>query len=218
MKTTSRCLPWLATACASASLGHAAIVVPLSYTATPGEGMAQGGSFNYFDDGDQQLLDGILGVDDWSADLGNGPAFEWVGYQTVDPSFSFAFTPGTHIENIALHANNLLSGGVGLFGQAQIQTSLDGEVFSLASVFTPSAAQNATTTAQWINIPVSIDVPFVRITTTDGLGSWQFYSEIQFADTAVVVPETSGYALIAGSGLAAFALWRRRDSGRTPRI
>ena len=54
-------------------------VVPSSYTATAGEGLAQGGNFNYFDNTGMQLTDGVTGVNDWTANLGNGSAYEWVG-------------------------------------------------------------------------------------------------------------------------------------------
>src|SRR5580693_1478272 len=56
-------------------------LVPISYTATPGEGTNQGGYYNYFDDTGHQLTNGIYGVNDYSADLGNGPAYEWVGWR-----------------------------------------------------------------------------------------------------------------------------------------
>jgi hypothetical protein len=49
-------------------------IVPLNYTATPGQGQTQGGTYNYFDDTNNQLIDGILGVNDWTANLGNGAA------------------------------------------------------------------------------------------------------------------------------------------------
>src|SRR5262245_4863952 len=51
---------------------HAQFIVPASYTSTPGQGQAEGGSLNYFDDGGVQLTDTILGVNDWQANLGNG--------------------------------------------------------------------------------------------------------------------------------------------------
>ena len=64
----------------------AQVVIPTGYTATPGEGQAQGGSYNYFDDTGHQLTDGVFGVNDWTANLGHGNAYEWVGWISVDPS------------------------------------------------------------------------------------------------------------------------------------
>ncbi|MFM7696730.1 MAG: hypothetical protein ACKO6G_08675, partial [Vulcanococcus sp.] len=60
------------------------IYSPVNYTATPAEGQAQGGSYNYFDDTGSQLTDDILGYYDWTANLGNGQAYEWVGWRLVD--------------------------------------------------------------------------------------------------------------------------------------
>src|ERR1700676_2570618 len=58
------------------STAGATSLVPTNYVATPGEGIAQGGYYNYFDDTGHQLTDGIYGVNDFSANLGNGIAYE----------------------------------------------------------------------------------------------------------------------------------------------
>jgi hypothetical protein len=62
-------------------------------------GTGQGGNnngFNQFAVG--QLVDGVKGVDAWPTNLGNGNAYEWVGWvnQNVDVTFRF---PGTRTFN-----------------------------------------------------------------------------------------------------------------------
>lgn len=67
------------------------IVIPTLYTATISEGQNVGGTYNYFDDTDIQLIDGIIGDHIIGANLGNGNAYEWVGWYTNDPVINFTF-------------------------------------------------------------------------------------------------------------------------------
>ena len=50
-------------------------IVPISYT----KSLTDVGTYEYHDWTGQQLIDGEYGEDAWSADLGNGPACEWLG-------------------------------------------------------------------------------------------------------------------------------------------
>src|SRR5580692_6062496 len=84
-------------------------LVPISYTATPGEGIAQGGYYNYFDDTGHQLTDGIYGVNDWSANLGNGIAYEWVGWRVADPTITFQFSTPVTINQVGIDFNKTTS-------------------------------------------------------------------------------------------------------------
>jgi hypothetical protein len=77
-------------------------IVPLNYTATPGQGQTQGGAYNYFDDTNNQLIDGILGVNDWTANLGNGAAYEWVGWLNVNPTLNFNFGNSVNISQVQI--------------------------------------------------------------------------------------------------------------------
>jgi hypothetical protein len=80
-------------------------LVPISYTATPGEGIAQGGFYNYFDDTGSQLTDGIYGTNDWSANLGNGIAYEWVGWRVADPVITFKFSGPVTVNQVGIDFN-----------------------------------------------------------------------------------------------------------------
>ena len=87
-------------------------VVPSSYTATTGEGLAQGGNFNYFDDRGMQLTDGVTGVNGWTAKMGNGPAYEWVGWKTANPTFTFSFAQNVTIRSVSIGFNRTESAGI----------------------------------------------------------------------------------------------------------
>lgn len=180
---------------------------PVSYTATPGEGQAEGGSFNYFDDGGSQLTDGILGGQNWYADLGNGAAQEWLGYINAEPMFTFDLGVSRSLTSVGFHINNNQDGGVGIFGSAALRFSPDGIEWTLPLVYLTSLDDQSNTTARFLDIPVDVNTRFVEATFTDGTLPWQFFSEARFQGTAV--PEPSTWAMVAGAGLAGWAGWRR---------
>jgi hypothetical protein len=63
-------------------------VTPLGYTAPAGET----GMVNLFDESGTQLIDGVKGTDDFLADLGQGSAYEWVGWTDLTEPVSLTFT------------------------------------------------------------------------------------------------------------------------------
>jgi hypothetical protein len=84
---------------------------PLNYTAPPGET----GMVTLFDDTGNQLLDGIKGTDDFLADLGQGSAYEWVGWTdlTEPVTLTFAFEGDSSIASIEMGINH--REGLGIF-------------------------------------------------------------------------------------------------------
>ena len=63
-------------------------VTPLGYTAPVGET----GMVNFFDESGIQLIDGVKGTNDFLADLGQGSAYEWVGWTDLTEPVSLTFT------------------------------------------------------------------------------------------------------------------------------
>jgi hypothetical protein len=73
---------------------------PTSYTATPGEGRAEGGTFDYFDHTGIQLTDGILGGKDLFSSF-----YEWVGWGIRQPQLRFWFAQSVQVNLVEIHVN-----------------------------------------------------------------------------------------------------------------
>ena len=188
-----RLIASLACACALfAGASHAATVTPLSYVATQAEGQAQGGSFNYFDDGGRQLIDGIFGVNNWQANLGNGPAQEWVGWRIANPVITFDFGSQVSITGMILGMNRANSAGIhiGLGGSA------NGQLFSIGATDLPDDTRGDLS----VTFAQALDGSSVTVSLFDTLqsGAWLFLDEIQFVGTSgtAVVPVPGALALM----------------------
>ncbi|MBC8137395.1 MAG: PEP-CTERM sorting domain-containing protein [Fibrella sp.] len=184
----------------------AQFVTPTSYTLTPGEGTAQGGSFNYFDDGGTQLTDNILGVDNWTADLGNGPAQQWVGWIVANPAASFAFTAPVSISQVQIGFNR--AQGAGIFLPPTV--NINGQLFAL------TGTELADNTRGFVNFDVNFTGTTLPLSLVDGTGSaWIFVDEVRFVGAEVAtVPEPSALALaIPALGMiGAMVVARRRKN------
>jgi hypothetical protein len=181
---------------------QAQFVVPTSYTATPAQGQAQGGSFNYFDDGGVQLTDGILGANDWAANLGNGNAYEWVGWISVDPTMTFTFSAPVNITQVQIGFNRG-GGGVNLPTTVTVNggvTNLTGEEISLGT----RGFLNFNTTFTGNNLIVSL--------ADNNAGSWIFVDEVRFvgAPVASSAPEPGTLALLGMGMLGGMVVLKKR--------
>ena len=78
---------------------------PALYTATPGDGKAVGGLFDYKDETGRQLNDGLIGQEDIFARLQKGPAYEWVGWLKKDPVLKFRFPKNIKAQRILIGFN-----------------------------------------------------------------------------------------------------------------
>lgn len=184
----------------SAAVGFAQFVTPSGYTlSTPGEGQAQGGSFNYFDDGGNQLTDGILGANNWAANLGNGPAYEWVGWVRNEPTITFNFASPVDIDLVEIGFNRAT--GAGIYIPSTV--TIAGNPTALVDGNYINGARH------WISFATNLNnVTSVNISLSDGNANrWIFVDEIRFS----VVPEPTTLALLAGGSLA---LLRRRRAMR----
>lgn len=187
---------------------HAATITPLAYTATPGEGQAQGGSYNYFDDGGRQLIDGRFGVNNWQANLGNGNAQEWVGWLRANPTITFDFGSNVSIGGIILGLNRANGAGIHI----ALSGSLDGEGFSIpANAFADNTRADLT-----FNFAQPLIGSSFTLSLSDGnSGRWLFIDEIQFLEGpgTTVVPVPGALAmLVPGLALVGVAARRRRTA------
>lgn len=179
----------------------AQFVAPTSYTATPAEGTAVGGSWDYFDEGGTQLTDGIFGVDEWSANLGQGNAQEWVGWYTTAATITFTFPVPVSITAVTL---GLARGeGAGIFIPPSITVGI--ETFALAGDTFPDGTR--------ANLTFALAQPLVGTQLTVNVnstpGQWAFLDEVQIV---AAVPEPATWASL-GLGLAALAAFAVRRRG-----
>ena len=175
------------------------VVVPLNYTATAGQGQAQGGSFNYFDDTGRQLIDGTFGVNDWTANLGQGNAYEWVGWVTVDPTIVFNFSTPVAITAVTIGFSRHWASGIFLPGTVTIGS----ESFSL----TGTELNDFTRADLTFNLAQPVFSNQLTLSLSDGNGNrWIFLDEVQF--TAVPEPPVT-WLLVMGC-VAIFARVRKR--------
>ena len=175
-------------------------VLPTNYIATPGEGIAQGGFNNYFDETGGQLTDGILGVNDWSANLGNGIAYEWVGWRVADPVISFQFSGPATITQVGIDFNRAESSLIFLPSTVSIGST----DFTVA----PDAIADASHGTLFFNglwSGTTLTINLVDCSSND----WVFVDEISF--NTATVPEPSALVLLS-IGLGCLTLRLRRTN------
>lgn len=172
----------------SALSSLASVVVPTSYTATVGQGTAVGGSFNYFDDTGKQLTDGVIGANIWAADLGNGPAYEWVGWYAVNPTITFQFDKPVTINTVSIDFNRGEVSGISI----PSSVTVGGTPFSLSQdALTDGSRGYLSFNGSWTGS--SLTIGLVR---RDNYNRWIFMDEVTF-DGVSAVPEPS--TIIAGA-------------------
>ena len=137
--------------------------------------------FDTFADG--QLQDGLIGVDAWSTDAGNGPAHEWVAWTAATQVVTFRFAKPRYIARITLGLNNSNDGAVIQPPEVQVRLSGDAATWSAAATFKTadkSLPQIASGKRGDISISLAKQVAtYVEIRFVTG-GSWTFVDEIQF--------------------------------------
>lgn len=129
-----------------------------------------------------QLVDGKKGGDNWSSDLGNGPAFEWLGWSTGAPVATFRFPKTRALAQVTVGLNNFVTGGVSQPSAVTVQTSVDGVSYSKGTKFSLGDKTMAA-------IPVgkrgdvvlkfaSVDARYVRLSFERV--NWTFVDEVSF--------------------------------------
>jgi hypothetical protein len=217
------------------SIPATSALIPIeSYTMPNGESNYLDTTYNAFGQPNQplslltlgkgKLTDGKTGVNDWTADLGNGPSFEWVGWLSIDPTITIQLAQTYRLDTLRIHANDSSIGGVKRFIWANVAFSENGNVFSHPvsdnishpNRFDPDpdgffSIPLEGRAARAIKVRLSEWGPYW---TLDSQGNyvgtaypWIFVSEIQV--TSVDNPEPRSIGLIA-LGLGALVLRRKR--------
>jgi hypothetical protein len=180
---------------AFACVASAQQVVPSGYVhQSPPEGQAQGGTFNYFDDTGTQLIDGILGANDWTADLGNGQAQEWVGWRFANPTIDFSFASPVSVTRVEIGLNRTENAGIYIPSTVTIAGSSTTLPFDLF----------ADGNRAWVAFDVSLAPSSTLALTLADVGSsrWIFVDEVRF-----YIPEPT--SLLALATLVPLSMRRR---------
>jgi hypothetical protein len=178
-------------------------VIPTSYSATLGEGISQGGTYNYNDNTGSQLTDGIYGANDWSANLGNCPAYEWVGWLVADPVIAFQFSAPATINQVGIDFNRNQSASILL----PTTVTIGGTEFTVDPNAIPDDTQGTLYfNGNWTGAALTVDLMDCNTS------NWIFVDEITFSGAAV--PEPSVFGLLAGGfGLLILFIGCRKSVG-----
>jgi hypothetical protein len=186
-------------------------ILPISYHF---DKLTDCGSYCYQDELGNQLIDGISGIAPWSANLGNGSAFEWVGWMYDSPvNIDFDFGLATHVDvmnigSVQDHVNDVVLPSLAIF------SSPDGGFWSaVASLVVPESSANNNTHHIFTFENLGINAQYVRVSLTHSLnGPWTFVDEVDFFQETAHLPEPGTWVLFS-TGLVGLVSvgWRRRQ-------
>ena len=181
-------------------------LLPAGYAATPGDGVGQGGTYNYYDNTGNQLTDGIYGANDWSANLGNGNARDWVGWRVADPAIAFQFSALETISQVGIDFNRNQSASILL----PATVTIGGIEFNVDPNAIPDNTRGTLYfNGNWTGDALTVDLASLANLPSCNPGNWIFIDEITLNIAAV--PEPSAYwILAAGFGLLTLCLSRRK--------
>jgi hypothetical protein len=153
------------------------VVTPISYVSTPGQGRPLG-LYDYLDDTGSQLTDGVIGTDNVVADLGHGPAYEWVAWKTVEPTITFTFSDAVLLIT-SVQLGFARSDGVN-------RIHLPSTVTVGGTVFAPSGVEIANNTRGFLTFSGSWSGTNIAIQLSDNDPTWWvFLDEVRFFGQAV---------------------------------
>ncbi len=167
------------------------------------------GTWDYSDWGGVQLTDGQYGVWPYSDDLGNGPAYEWVGWRYPSVNIDFDFGVSTEINQINIGSTQDHTGDV-VLPSVTIYSSDDNSSWSmLGSEQVPESSLNDATyyTYEFSGLSAAAQYFRVNLSFSDD-GPWSFSDEIDFYQTAV--PEPASFILF-GIGVLGFSAALRKN-------
>jgi hypothetical protein len=130
-----------------------------------------------------QLTDGKKGAHAWPDNLGNGNAFEWVGFVGVDPEVTFKFPVSRLFSTVTLGLSNWDPGDVTEPSSVQVSFSNDGTTFGAPLTFSQSAGTLPVIPFQQRQ-DISLNIAgqggaYVKVTFVHAPG-WVFLDEISF--------------------------------------
>lgn len=176
---------------------HAQFLTPASYSY--GASIPQN---PYIDNTGTQLTDGIIGANNFGADLGNGAAYEWVAWQQANPIITFTFSSTVNISQIQFGFNRNDANAILIPHTATI----NGVANSLNVAALPAGASRGFLN---VNQNITSDTVTIQLLDTDHL-DWIFVDEIRFVQGTAAAPEPGTLALLAIGGTLVLAKRRRK--------
>ncbi len=151
------------------------------------------GSYTYHDETGRQLIDGYYGVAPWSANLGNGPAYEWVGWcndSIVNIDFDFTTAKQVNMIKIGTTQDNLDDVVIPSFRIYSSNDKTSWSFVKLLDIPENNAYNNVYYTATFSNL--NITSRYIRVAAVfSSNGPWTFLDEVDFyQDTTIPEPAT----------------------------
>jgi len=195
-------------------------ILPDSYSFEQATGV---GYASYADWNDDQLVDGQYGVYPWSADLGNGVAYEWVGWQSEIVNIDFDFGAPSLIDTVNIGSvQDRLTNVV--LPSVNIYSSTDTLTWSFVSSLDIPISETNNNTYQTFELDgLGLSDQYMRISLLQKSSwTWTFVDEIDFyrydqfkldsfgVRTAVPEPGTIFLLGVGLAGMAGFVGIRKR--------
>ena len=163
--------------------------VPLSYTLSHTPDI---GYYSYGDETGEQLIDGEYGTGIWPDDLGNGPAYEWVGWNQSPINIDFTLDLNAVISNISIgtvqdHTGNVVLPNIYVYSRDLVTDSWSLITQELVTESASNNFKHYTYDFSGLNITDQ----YIRISASfAGAGpSWTFIDEVDFyQETAYCLP------------------------------
>eukprot|EP00163_Fabomonas_tropica_P016493 TRINITY_DN2957_c0_g1_i1.p1 TRINITY_DN2957_c0_g1~~TRINITY_DN2957_c0_g1_i1.p1 ORF type:complete len:3388 (+),score=527.40 TRINITY_DN2957_c0_g1_i1:1057-11220(+) len=154
-----------------------------------------------------QLTDGVTGVDAWSANLGNGPAYEWVAWRITTypaPYVEFEFPYSTRMDKVLVFMNNDHVGGVAAASSFTVHFGPSLGTYTSTITYTLNAGEIADLTARYytVNVADNREAKAVKITFANPVNGnqWVFIAEVKFYHLQCAFPPVNGEQYFLGNG------------------
>lgn len=172
------------------------------------------GSYTYHDETGNQLTDGQYGSNNWKDNLGNGNAYEWLGwYESSSVNIDFSLDADTVLNQISVGStqdrlNDVVLPSLYIYSR----DSLSDEWSLLGQELIAESSANNKTYYTYNFTDLNITDQFIRVEAQHSLdGPWTFIDEVDFYQAAVDVAEPPVLIIFAMSIIGFLVLRTRKQ-------